>query len=124
TLLVRIAAAQDLTLFAHYATDTAGHRRDLADAIAALRRFDEFVGGIIEALDEDTLLVIASDHGNLEDCTTGHTRNPALCVVAGRGHAELAGSLRDLTDITPAILAVLGVKERKGSTAKFAEGAE
>ncbi|MGH7504284.1 MAG: alkaline phosphatase family protein [Longimicrobiales bacterium] len=117
-LLVRIAAEHHLTLFAHYATDTAGHRRDLAAAIIALQRFDEFVRGIIEALDEDTLLIIASDHGNLEDCTTGHTRNPALCVVAGRGHAELAGSLHDLTDITPAILAVLRVQ---GSPAELAE---
>jgi hypothetical protein len=110
-LLARIASAHDLTLFAHYATDTAGHRRDLGAAVDALRRFDAFLGGLVDALDGDTLLVVASDHGNLEDCTTGHTRNPALGIVAGAGHRDFAAGMRDLTAIAPAILRSLGVAE-------------
>jgi len=107
--LARIAAAHDLTFFAHYATDTAGHRGGMAAALAALERVDAFLAGILEDLPGDTLLLVASDHGNLEDTRTGHTRNPALCVVAGPGHERVAARLRALTDVAPALLGWLGV---------------
>ncbi|MFO7261853.1 MAG: alkaline phosphatase family protein [bacterium] len=110
--LARIAAAHDLTFFAHYATDTAGHRGGMAAALAALQRVDAFLAGILEALPGDTLLLIASDHGNLEDTRTGHTRNPALCVVAGPGHQRVAARLHALTDVAPALLRWLGVEGR------------
>ncbi|HEX6939839.1 MAG TPA: alkaline phosphatase family protein [Longimicrobiales bacterium] len=107
--LARIAAAHDLTLYAHYATDTAGHRRDLARAVEAAERVDAFLGGVLDALPRDTLLLVASDHGNLEDARVGHTRNPALALAHGPGHAELAGRLHALTDVAPAVLAAVGV---------------
>ncbi|HEX7091760.1 MAG TPA: alkaline phosphatase family protein [Longimicrobiales bacterium] len=110
--LARIAAAHDLTLFAHYATDTAGHRRDLATAAAALERVDAFLGGVLEALPPDVLVVVASDHGNIEDVRVGHTMNPALALVAGPDHAAFAAGLDDLTDVAPAILARLGIDAR------------
>lgn len=105
--LAAIAAAHDMTLFAHYATDYAGHRREMAGAVRALERVDEFLGGVVAGLPEDVLLVMVSDHGNIEDVRVGHTRNPALALVAGRGHAALSSRLRDLTDVTPAILDIL-----------------
>jgi 2,3-bisphosphoglycerate-independent phosphoglycerate mutase len=107
--LAAIAAAHRLTLFAHYATDYAGHRRDMAGAVAALQRLDEFVGGLLAALPGDMLLVMASDHGNIEDVRTGHTRNPALGLVAGEGHALLSRRLESLTDLAPTLLDVLAL---------------
>jgi hypothetical protein len=105
--LARIAGQHDLTLFAHYATDYAGHRQDMAGAVAALERFDAFLGGLIAEADDDLLIFIASDHGNIEDVRTGHTRNPALGMVIGNGHEKIARRLRSLTDVTPVILDVL-----------------
>lgn len=105
--LARIAARHDLTLFAHYSTDYAGHQRDMQTAVEALELLDAFLAGVVEGADDDMLIVIASDHGNIEDVRTGHTRNPALGMVVGNGHAELAARLRSLTDVTPAILDVL-----------------
>jgi len=105
--LARIANSHDLTLFAHYGTDSAGHLRDLRAGIAAWRRVDEFIGGVLSDLDDDVLLIVASDHGNLEDARTQHTRNPALCLVVGPGHQALAGRLRALTDVTPELLGLL-----------------
>jgi hypothetical protein len=102
-----IANSHDLTLFAHYATDTAGHRKDLAAGIAAWQLVDEFIGGVVSDLNDDVLLIIASDHGNLEDARTQHTRNPALCIVTGPGHQALAGRLFALTDVTPELLRLL-----------------
>jgi len=103
-----LAEAHDLTLFAHYATDTAGHRRDMENAVTALERVDAFLGGVMEDLSTDTLLLIASDHGNIEDVTTGHTRNPALGLATGPGTPE-ASKLRDLRDVAPFLERILGV---------------
>ena len=119
--LARISGAHDLTLYAHYTTDTVGHRGRMAEAVEALERVDAFLGGVVAHLSPDTLLVIASDHGNIEDVRGGHTLNPALGVVvrgagAGPGGAS-SGSApgpgrplpRDLREVTPFLLAELGV---------------
>ena len=107
--LARIASAYELTLFAHYATDGAGHLQDLNAGVDAWQRVDAFLGGLVPALGDDALLAVVSDHGNLEDVRAQHTRNPAICLLAGPGHAELAARLRSLTDVAPALQELLGV---------------
>jgi hypothetical protein len=106
-ILARIADANRLTLFAHYATDFAGHRKSLRAGIEALERVDAFLEGLLEGLPPDLLLVVASDHGNLEDVTRGHTTNPTLCVLAGAGSRELAQGLSAITDLAGMILDLL-----------------
>lgn len=107
--LGRIAADHDLTLFAHYTPDYVGHRGTRDEAVAALERVDAFLAGLLDALPRDTLLVIASDHGNIEDTTREHTRNPALGLVVGPGHEAVAEGLVDLWDVPATILRALGV---------------
>ncbi|HEY0529636.1 MAG TPA: alkaline phosphatase family protein [Gemmatimonadaceae bacterium] len=114
--LARIANAHDLTLFAHYATDSAGHLHDVNAGIAAWQRVDGFIGGVVSDLSEDALMIITSDHGNLEDARTQHTRNPAVCIVVGPGHRALATNLRSLTDVTPALLDLLQARDRRSQT--------
>ena len=106
--LARITAAHQLTLYAHYTTDHVGHRGTLADAIAAVERVDRFLGGLLDALPSDALVVVASDHGNLESPGGPHTLNPALGMVVGEGHAEVGARMRDLRDVSAAILGALG----------------
>ena len=107
--LAVIANRHDLTLFAHYATDAAGHLREMGAGVRAWQRVDAFVGALVAALADDVLLAIVSDHGNLEDVRTQHTLNPALCILIGARHAVIAERLAALTDITPVLLDVLGV---------------
>ena len=107
--LAAIASRHDLTFYAHYATDTAGHRGGMDGAVAALERVDRFLSGLMEALPGEATLLIASDHGNLEDVTAEHTRNPALGVAAGPGSEALSADLGDIRDVAPAILRFLGV---------------
>ena len=106
--LARIAGEQDLTLYAHYSTDTAGHRGGMAGAVEALERVDVFLTGLLDALDPSVLLLVTSDHGNIEDVRTGHTHNPALGIVAGDERDE-ALELRDLREVTPFVLRFLGI---------------
>jgi hypothetical protein len=102
--LARLAAGARLTLFAHYATDYAGHRGGMEGAVASLELVDAFLGAVVDALPEDVLLLITSDHGNIEDVRGGHTLNPALAVLYGRGAAERREELASLLDVAPAVM--------------------
>ena len=105
--LAAITASHDLTLYAHYATDTAGHRGGMTGAVAALERVDRFLSGVVAAIPTDTTVFIASDHGNLEDVTAEHTRNPALGVAAGPHAHRLAESLASIQEVARIALTVL-----------------
>jgi bisphosphoglycerate-independent phosphoglycerate mutase (AlkP superfamily) len=106
--LARIASQANLTLYAHYATDSAGHEMSLDAAISSLVRVEELLASLLANLGDDVTLLVASDHGNLEDVRVGHTRNPVLGLAAGP-HADAAAEMTDLRDVTPFILDVLGV---------------
>jgi 2,3-bisphosphoglycerate-independent phosphoglycerate mutase len=116
--LVRLALAADLTLFAHYDTDLVGHRGGMAGGIRALEALDGFLGGVLHALPADALLVLASDHGNLEDVRGGHTRNPVPVLAVGPGSERVAGAVRAITDLAPVLDALL-----EEGAESFAEGA-
>ena len=107
--LAAIAARHDLTLFAHYATDTAGHTQDLGQAVKSLERVDEFLGGLAGAIPPGIAVIVASDHGNIEDTRTDHTRNPAIGLFIGTGHAQNAARCASLLDIAPLIMDLIGV---------------
>ncbi|MGD2121842.1 MAG: alkaline phosphatase family protein [Gemmatimonadota bacterium] len=105
--LARITKEVDLTFFAHYATDTAGHERRMDPAVAALERVDRFFLGLLNELASETLVVVASDHGNIEDVTIGHTYNPVLGIVAGPNAEELARGTSSITHVPDLILGAL-----------------
>jgi 2,3-bisphosphoglycerate-independent phosphoglycerate mutase len=109
--LARIASETDVTLFAHYDTDYTGHRGALDGAIAALERVDAFLGALADALPPDALLVVSSDHGNVEDVRGGHTINPVPVLAIGAGRERFI-NVRSLTGVTPMLLQTLGIDER------------
>ena len=107
--LARLAGEHRLTVFEFFVTDMAGHRQEPEMAEMALTRLDGLLEGVLAALDPTRdLLVLTSDHGNLEDRTTSdHTLNPVPGLVWGRNARAVAESLRSLEDVAPAILAWL-----------------
>jgi hypothetical protein len=107
--LARIAASATVTLFAHYDTDYVGHRGEIDGAVAALERVDAFLGGVVEAMGGDTLLVVSSDHGNVEDATAGHTINPVPVLAVGPGREEVAARVGDIAGVAPVLLEMLGI---------------
>lgn len=108
--LARIAAGAEVTLFAHYDTDYAGHRGGMEGAVAALERVDAFLGGVVEALPADALLVVGSDHGNVEAVGEGHTTNPVPVLLAGAGREDAAAGVRDIAGVVPAVARLLGLE--------------
>lgn len=109
--LARIAGESEVTLFAHYDTDYTGHRGGMEGGVAAVEKVDAFLGALADALPPDLLLVVSSDHGNLEDVRGGHTRNPVPVLAVGPGRATLAERVRTIADVAPALLALLGVTQ-------------
>jgi hypothetical protein len=110
--LAGLAGGYAFTLFEFFQTDLAGHRR-MDDALGIVERFDRFLGAALDAADlERTLVLLVSDHGNLEDeRTNGHTLNPVPAVVIGVGRDAFAARLRSITDVAPACADLLASRE-------------
>lgn len=105
--LARIAGENELTIFAHYDTDYVGHRGSFEEAVSSIEVVDAFLGGVLAARSPETLVLVTSDHGNLEDVRGGHTRNEVPLIAVGPGHPEALSGVRALTDIAPFILHLL-----------------
>jgi len=104
--LYQVSRQHTFTLFEYFLTDIAGHRPERINPLTVLTQLDEFIGGILADFDPaDSLLLITSDHGNLEDSThRKHTLNPVPAILVGQDTQELARGLRSLVDVTPTLL--------------------
>lgn len=101
-----LAKEYDFALFEYWASDYAGHKQQMEHAIELMETFDAVLGGLIAVWDDDGLILVTSDHGNMEDVSTRkHTdaHVPAMVIGNRSARAEFAQNLQDLTDIAPAI---------------------
>jgi 2,3-bisphosphoglycerate-independent phosphoglycerate mutase len=114
--LGRLSREYEFVLFEYWKTDPAGHAQKMDGAIEVLERLDALLGGIRESWDQrQSLLVITSDHGNIEDLSTKtHTRHPVPFIVFGDRHRDLmslltkhAGKTPTLCHVTPALVRFL-----------------
>jgi hypothetical protein len=112
--LVRISHAHAFTLFEYFLSDKAGHSRSMEKAREVLNALDRFFAGLLSAFDPArSLLLVTSDHGNLEDVSTkSHTRYPVPLVAYGQGAASFA-AVEDLTGVTPAVVDMLGAASKR-----------
>lgn len=104
--LAEFTKEYEFVLFEYYLTDHAGHSQSMEEAEAVLQKLDGLLSGILEALDhKNTLLIITSDHGNLEDLSTkSHTRNPVPLLCVGHRHRSLTERVKNLAHVAPAII--------------------
>lgn len=110
--LARLTEQHAFTLFEYYLTDKVGHAQDAVQAEAILHTLDRFFAGLLGRLDfSETLFVLSSDHGNIEDLSTkSHTRNPVPLIARGPGASVLAEAT-DLTHVTPILVDLLAPEE-------------
>ena len=106
--LLQITRTYDFTLFEIFQTDFAGHSSNYEEACTILRTFDQFLDAVEKlCLPAGILLVITSDHGNIEDMgVRGHTRNPVPLIAVGPEAEAFLAHARSLTDITPRIISM------------------
>ena len=83
--IAHIATTHHFSFFEHWPSDRAGHRGSLADAAAHLEMIDSVMGGLLAAWDDENgLLILTSDHGNIEEKDQRqHTRNPVPTLLIG-----------------------------------------
>ena len=104
--LVSLAMDYDFSLFEYWASDYAGHKQQMETAVELMETFDGVLGGLVEEMNDELLILITSDHGNMEDLSTRkHTAaDVPLVVIGGRvARDEFTRGMTDLTHIAPAI---------------------
>ena len=111
--LASLAKEYDFSLFEYWASDYAGHKQQMESAIGLMETIDGVLGGLVEEMkeergkmDDDLLVLITSDHGNMEDLSTRkHTdaNVPALVIGNKTARDEFTRGMKDLTHIAPAI---------------------
>jgi bisphosphoglycerate-independent phosphoglycerate mutase (AlkP superfamily) len=118
--LVSLAKEYDFSLFEYWASDYAGHKQDMGAAIELMETFDGVLGGLVEEMDrgprtmDDMLVLVTSDHGNMEDVSTRkHTDGHVPVLVLGNKAAreEFTNGMTDLTHIAPAIWRAVGITQ-------------
>ncbi len=110
--LAEISNCNDFCLFEYFLSDLAGHMADLPEAGRVIGILDRFIAALAKEVDsKETMLMVTSDHGNLEDLSgRDHTYNrvPVLLIGDPSLRRFIKPGLNDLTDILPAVQRVLG----------------
>lgn len=101
----------DLSFFEYWLSDYAGHSQDMQAAENLLNTFDQVLGGLLNHWnDQQGMILITSDHGNMEDLATRrHTASPVPALLIGDPalRQDFSSDLIDLTGITPAIMRLI-----------------
>jgi hypothetical protein len=108
-ILANLTERNRFILYEHFITDKIGHDQDFEKAKTHLPKLAEFIRETIKRINfEKTTFILTSDHGNIEDLSVrNHTLNDVPTIIWGRKKVETAARIKDLSDITPAILSLL-----------------
>ena len=89
-----------------------GHRRDIDGYANALTEFDTWLGGFLEQLGEEDLVMITADHGcdPAYTATTDHTREYVPLLILGKAVKPVnLGTRKSFADIAATVTELLGV---------------
>ena len=90
-----------------------GHRRDAEGYAAALNEFDAWLGGFMEKMGEEDVVMITADHGCDPGytATTDHTREYVPLLVLGKQVKPVnLGTRKSFADIAATVAELLGVE--------------
>jgi hypothetical protein len=111
-VLAGIVGENRFTLYEYFITDKIGHKQDFAAARSVLQDLAALIRALITRIDlNNTSVILTSDHGNIEDLSTrNHTLNDVPTIVWGANREHIARRIKNLADITPAIVQTLTKK--------------
>lgn len=111
--LASIARGYTFAFHSHWMTDYVGHRGPFERGVALLEQFDAVMQGVLDVWDvKRDLIVVTSDHGNMEVIgDRHHTENdvPTLIIGKHRQRIAFADGLARLTDFVPQMRVFLGL---------------
>ena len=90
-----------------------GHRRDIDGYAKALSEFDAWLGGFMEKMGDEDVVMITADHGcdPAYTATTDHTREYVPLLILGKGVKKVNLGTRDsFADIAATVTELLGVE--------------
>lgn len=101
--LAELAQKYHFSMHSHWMTDYVGHRGTIAEGVTLLERLDGVIEGILSVWDDENgLVILTSDHGNLEQLDDRHhTENDVPTLVIGSFAKRFADGFHALTDIVP-----------------------
>jgi hypothetical protein len=104
--VARGAKEVSLAAFEIFLTDKAGHAQDMAWARSEIVRVDRFLSHLLSEIDgSKDLVVVTSDHGNLEDLSTrSHTMGKVPLFSFGHRAGDFVAGARSLLDVAPRLL--------------------
>ena len=107
-ILTSESQSYDVILYEYFMTDFAGHARDMSQAIKEIHKVEDLIQATVKKTNfNKTSIIVASDHGNIEDLRTkSHTLNPAFFAVWWAKSVKQKPNLTSLMDIYPLILAL------------------
>ena len=108
-VLSSIVAQNRFTLYEYFITDKVGHAQDMGAARLVLTSLALFLRETLIRLDlKRTTVILTSDHGNIEDLSLrNHTLHLVPTIVWGAQRERIAARIKNLADITPAIVSLL-----------------
>ncbi len=89
--LANISKSNDLVLYECFLSDLIGHKQNHERALEFLKNFDNLIKEVVKNMEDNTTLLITSDHGNIEDLSIkSHTYNPVPLFVIGPKAGDFA----------------------------------
>jgi 2,3-bisphosphoglycerate-independent phosphoglycerate mutase len=109
--IVKISRQYDFTFHSHWMTDYIGHRGTIEEGAMMLERLDGVIEGILsDWQDDEGLIIVTSDHGNMELVgDRHHTENDVPTLIIGKEAHTLGAQVKQLTDFVPMMAQLLDV---------------
>lgn len=122
----------DFILVNYANPDTIAHTGNFDAARETIKIMDEEIGKILKVMNEDVILIITSDHGNIEELVnpvsgrieTQHDPNPVPFYLVGTEfhgrkfdtYGDLSRTSGILSDIAPTVLQIMEIKKPEDMT--------
>lgn len=107
---LNVAREHDLCLYEYFLTDIAGHSRETELCSLVLGNLDRFLATCVRDSGGRITLVLASDHGNVEDLSVGtHTANPVPVLAFGAGARSAVDGVGCITAVAGRLASLAGI---------------
>lgn len=108
--LANLSRKYEFSFFEFWLSDYAGHKQDMANSVMIIELLDQVIQGLVKNWDlGNDLILVTSDHGNLEDLSTRkHTYNRVPGFLIGNPYYRkiFLKSVESIQDIAPFIYKV------------------
>ncbi len=117
-----VAGRHDFCLYEYFLTDIAGHSQERDLCLKVLGNLDAYLGAVVRGLGQAAAagrpgmtLVLASDHGNIEDLSVRtHTLNPVPILAFGPGAREAVEGVRSIDQVAGRLAWLAGIPGAAG----------